>query len=224
MALTDVDSWLHTAGYEYHCFVSYPRMKKPDGSTDAGHPINLCAREDALALHRRLGFSIPQPRVFHDSQIGGGIAWEMELRRALCRSVAMVAICANIYYHPSHNWCGLEWATMDALARHRLRGSSLLGIFPLILKREGALPPPVAACQWQEIFGASLTRSYYTTKAFNQKIDDVVNHIEQVADVIRGRGAQGGCGQIEFPTTSAFDGWRPTDPAFPLTGGRARSE
>src|ERR1051325_158315 len=136
MSLGQLDRWLQHAGYEYHCFVSYPRIMNAAGTIDDEHPINQCAHQVRDELVRQLGYSVPTPRVFLDVELGGGVNWELRIQQALCRSVVMVAICAGIYYHPSHNWCGLEWAAMDALGRRRLRDSDLLAIFPMMLKRE----------------------------------------------------------------------------------------
>jgi hypothetical protein len=219
MALSQLDQWLRQAGYEYHCFVSYPRIKKADGSIDAAHPINQCAREVRDALVRHLAFSVPEPKVFLDLDMSGGTDWEARLRTALCRSVVMVAICAGIYYHPSHRWCGLEWAAMDALGRRRLRDSDLLAIFPLMLKREKSLPPAVGVTQWGgDLTGAALSRRYYSTISFSRNIEDVVAHIERVADAIRARNETSRCGEFHFPQTSAFAEWQADSAEFPLTG------
>jgi hypothetical protein len=221
MPLGQLDRWLNEAGYEYHAFVSYPRIKKADGTPDVEHPINLCARQVRDALVRQLAYSVPNPRVFLDVEMGGGVDWERRLQRALCRSVVMVAICAGIYYHPSHAWCGLEWAAMDALGRRRLRDSELLAIFPLMLKRERSLPPAaVRVPQWADVSGAALSRRYYSTKSFGRNIEEVVTHVERVAETIHARDEACGCGQFEFPQTSAFADWQPEAPEFPLTGSR----
>jgi len=219
MPLSQLDQWLGTAGYEYHCFVSYPRITTSDGTIDDEHPINHCAKEVRDALVRQLGYSIPTPRVFLDIEMRGGVNWEMRIQQALCRSVVMVAICAGIYYHPSHRWCGLEWAAMDALGRRRLRNSDLLPIFPLMLKRERSVPPAVRTPQWADVSGAALSRRYYRTKSFYRSIEDVVGHIERVAEAIQARNERCGCGQFDFPQTSAFAEWQAQGQEFPLTGG-----
>jgi hypothetical protein len=219
MPLSQLDQWLGTAGYEYHCFVSYPRITTPDGTIDDEHPINHCAKQVRDALVRQLGYSVPTPRVFLDIEMRGGVNWEMRIQQALCRSVVMVAICAGIYYHPSHRWCGLEWAAMDALGRRRLRDSDLLAIFPLMLKRERSLPPAaVRIPQWADVSGAALSRRYYRTKSFYRSIEDVVAHIERVAEAIQARNEGCGCGQFDFPQKSAFADWQSQGQDFPLTG------
>jgi len=219
MPLGHLDQWLRDAGFEYHCFVSYPRITRPDGAIDDEHPINQCAQEVRDALLQQLGYSVPAPSVFLDIELRGGVNWEMKIQRALCRSVVMVAICSGIYYHPSHEWCGLEWAAMDALGRKRLRDSDLLAIFPMMLKRERSLPPAaVRIPQWADVSGAAVSRRYYRTKSFYRNIEDVVSHIERVAEAIQARNEGCGCGQFDFPRTSAFADWQSHGQAFPLTG------
>jgi hypothetical protein len=221
MPLSQIEQWLHEAGYEYHCFVSYPRIKTRDGSVDSEHPINVCAGQVRDALERCLSFSIPNPQVFLDVGMGGGVDWERTLRRALCRSLVMVPICSDIYFHPSHSWCGMEWAAMDALGDCRLQGSNLRPIFPLMIKRDKALPPVAARVpQWGDVSGAALSRRYYSTKAFSQCIHGVVAHIERVAEALCERDIRSGCEQFAFPQTSAFVDWQSSRQEFPLTGGR----
>lgn len=219
MPLGHLDQWLRDAGFEYHCFVSYPRITRPDGAMDDEHPINQCAQEVRDALLQQLGYSVPAPRVFLDVELRGGVNWEMKIQQALCRSVVMVAICSGIYYHQSHEWCGLEWAAMDALGRKRLHDSDLLAIFPMMLKRERSLPPAaVRIPQWTDVSGAAVSRRYYRTKSFYRNIEDVVTHIERVAEAIQARNEGCGCGQFDFPRTSAFADWQSHGQAFPLTG------
>jgi hypothetical protein len=218
MPLSQLDQWLQNAGYEYHCFVSYPRITTPDGAIDDEHPINYCAKQVRDALVRQLGFSVPAPRVFLDVEMRGGVNWEVRVQQALCRSVMMVAICAGIYYHASHRWCGLEWAAMDALGRKRLRDSDLLAIFPMMLKKERSLPAAVGVTQRADVSGAAASRRYYRTKAFYRNIEDVVTHLEHVAEAIQARNEGCGCGQFVFPQTSAFADWQAQGQDFPLTG------
>jgi hypothetical protein len=224
MSIARLEQWLKDeGGYEYHCFVSYPRIKKPDGTIDDRHPINECAQQVRDALIRHLGSSFNQPRVFLDTGMGGGADWEKTLRGALCRSLVMVAICADIYYHPAHAWCGLEWAAMDALRARRIPDSDLRTIVPLMIKKVSdvsLLPPAVRVPQWRDVSGGAVSRRYYTTKAFQECILDVVAHIEKVAGLIAEGGVLSGCTKFDFPQTSAFADWRPAPAAFPFQGGR----
>jgi hypothetical protein len=125
MTLTpNIEQWLQEAGYEYHCFISWPHTENKE--------ITDCARHIRDAITNDLALSVPEPRVFLDeTAIVAGNEWPLSLRNALCKSIAMVAICAPIYYHPAHEWCGLEWAAMAMLGQRRLpneeiqqRGSS----------------------------------------------------------------------------------------------------
>lgn len=224
MSITKLDDWLKGAGYEYHCFVSYPRIKNDDGSIDEGHAINQCALQVKRALVSQLKASIPEPKVFLDRDMGGGADWERKMERALCRSVVMVAICADIYYHPSHPWCGREWAAMDSLGGRRLRGSGLRAIVPLMFKAGKSVPDVVRAPNWSDVSGASASRRYYSTRAFNNCINEVVTHIERVAEVIAERQALSRCKRFSLPAESAFAEWQAERPGFPLTGGRRPCE
>lgn len=214
-----IEQWLKDLGYEYHCFVSYPRIRKADGSIDHAHPINQCALRVKEAVEQGLSFSIPQPKVFLDVEIGGGTDWERKLRGSLCRSVVMVAVCASIYYHPSHRWCGLEWAAMDALAARRLPGHDLRTIVPLIIKVETSLPEAVLKPQYIDISRAWVQGTrYYSTNKFREHMGQVVAHIEKVAEAITKNNAPTNCGQFEFPEQSAFADWQPKGPGFPFHG------
>src|SRR5262245_25005263 len=123
----NIEQWLEKAGYGYHCFISWPHAKNKD--------LKDCARNVKTLVEQTLALSIPKPRVFLDeTEIPGGAEWQETLRRALCKSVAMVSICAPIYYHSSHKWCGLEWAAMDMLSQRRLVGEGVKAIIPIIVR------------------------------------------------------------------------------------------
>jgi hypothetical protein len=218
MSITpQVEQGLKELGYQYHCFVSYPRIRGADGSIDSEHPISQCALQLKDAIERGLSFSIPAPRVFVDVRMGGGVDWDLTLKRALCESLVMVAVCASIYYHPSHKWCGMEWAWMDALGSRRLPNDELRTIVPLIIKVESSLPEAVLKPQYIDISRAWVQgKRYYSTNKFREHVGQIVAHIERVAEAITRRGSRTDCRAFDFPQESAFAGWEPAGQAFPF--------
>jgi hypothetical protein len=100
------ERWLSSAGYRYHCFISWPHSPNPD--------LKQWALSLKEGICRELAYHFNAPRIFLDeAEITGGADWERSLRTALCHSLSLVAVCAPIYFHPVHEWCGLEWAAMD---------------------------------------------------------------------------------------------------------------
>src|SRR6185295_11253799 len=115
MSITPADEqWLLNAGYRYHCFISWPHI-----ANDLY--VTQCVRRVKAEIEQRLSlFNFSKPAVFIDETgIPGGAQWKRTLRSALCTSVTMVAICHPMYYHPQHEWCGLEWAAMALLGEQR---------------------------------------------------------------------------------------------------------
>jgi hypothetical protein len=214
-----VEQWLKEAGYKYHCFISYPRIKNEDGSDDKSHPISQCARGVREAVLQGLKFSIPNPRVFLDSEeVRSGVDWEQTLREALCKSLVMVAICAGIYYHPDHLWCGLEWAAMDDLGKKRLPENKLLAIIPVMVKIEKPIPPTVERPQWVDISGMIAQKPQFRPSNDFKRIiiRQVVRHIEDVAEAIFRQGIKTDCAHFTFPNKSAFADWQPVSQAPPF--------
>jgi len=206
----DIEQWLKQAGYEYHCFISYPRV--------ANKEMRECAQQVKQAIINDLSLSIDEPKVFLDeSSIPGGTAWEQKLKEALCQSVSMAALCAGIYYRPKHKWCGLEWAAMDSLCERRLPGSHLRTIIPLIVKVESSIPEVVLKTQCIDISSVMLQgRRYFNTKEFRGRIKEVVRHIEAVAVAIAANQARSNCKKFQFPTISAFTNWQPVEQPAPF--------
>jgi len=205
-----IDKWLKDkAGYKYHCFISYPRIKNDDGSDDKNHPITQCARGIKSAIKQNLKYSITTPQVFLDVEdISPGVDWDQALKEALCGSLVMVAICAAIYYDDS-KYCGLEWAAMDSLGAKRLPDDKLLSIVPVLVKRESSYPPTVQRPQWIDISGVIAQKwRFRPTDYFNQEIIRVVGHIERVAETLYQKKIKTDCVQFEFPSKSAFADWQ----------------
>jgi hypothetical protein len=200
----DVVQWLQNAGYEHHCFISWPHVESND--------VKDCARNVKRMIREYLSISVSRPEVFLDEDgIPGGAEWEETLRRKLCRSVTMVAICAPIYYDSSHKWCGLEWAAMDMLSTIRLAGEGFKAIIPLIIRirEDEPLPEAVANLQYFDFSRIMTTgRGYYKTKECRENIRDIVNRIDDIAVTLANRQAQAACDKFQIPTESAFAGYQ----------------
>lgn len=211
MSLTpQIEQWLELAGYEYHCFISWPHTDNKD--------ITDCARHVKNAIENRLALSIPNPRVFLDeTSITAGNEWPLSLRRALCKSVAMVAICAPIYYHPAHEWCGLEWAAMATLGQKRLPTDETHGIIPLLIRRSAVLPKAISRIQHIDL--SSLTvrgRRYYTTQEFKVKVNEIGDTIERIAAALAQNQSEPNCENFQFPSSSAFSDYQPQTQPLPF--------
>jgi hypothetical protein len=170
MSITFVDQWLQNAGYEYHCFISWPHTKDTD--------VSDCAKYVKDRIEQSLASLVPNPKVFID-ETGITVAddWEETLGRALCRSVAMVAICTPMYYHREHRWCGIEWATMHALSAKRLPGKNFKAIIPLLARKSDPLPQAVQKVQYADL-SKILTRSrrFHTTNEFRERMQTVTDN------------------------------------------------
>jgi hypothetical protein len=152
----EIENWLRGPGaYENHCFISWPHTINRD--------ITECAQTIRDSIREVLATSFHEPTVFLDEiGITGGADWQLKLRRALCRSVSMVAICAPIYYRPEHNWCGLEWAAMEQLSSTRLRGHDFKTIIPVMVRKSDPLPSVVSRVQYIDLSKVQLQgRRYY---------------------------------------------------------------
>jgi len=206
----ELEHWLRDAGYEYHCFVSWPHTIDSE--------ITGCALHVRDVIQQTLARDIPDPRVFLDeTHLLPGTEWSLALRAALCRSVTMVAICAPIYYDSTHHWCGREWAFMYSLSRARLAGHDFTTIIPLIFRMSSELPEPVKALQYVDISKVQVRgRRYYNTIEFRSHIQDIVTRIEQVATALRANGALAGCEELPPPPTSAFSNYSVPRQPFPL--------
>jgi hypothetical protein len=211
MAITpDVEKWLQDAGYEYHCFISWAHTGNED--------MTECARRVKDAIEKELSLFIPSPKVFLDEVgITGGADWRTTLMRALCKSIVMVAVCAPIYYHPSHKWCGQEWAAMDMLGQKRLPGEDFRLIIPIIVRMSDPLPVTVSEIQYIDFSRVTIRgRSYYRTIEFREKIRDIIDRIEQIALAIVRNQSKADCEQFQFPSEPAFSKYQEKSRPFPL--------
>jgi hypothetical protein len=213
MSITYVQEWLRDAGYEYHCFISYPRISNDD--------MAECARRVKESIEKELTYLVRKPNIFLDTSIEGGMDWEKRLTSALCHSLTMVALCSPIYYHQEHKWCGLEWAAMDSLAQKRLPGADVRTIIPLIVRISSPLPDPVARIQYIDISRVTIKgRRYYNTQEFRLRIKEVVNTIEKIALTVAQNQVATDCNCFEFPVDSAFADWHPALPSHPFRSNK----
>jgi hypothetical protein len=206
-----VEKWLREEGaYENHCFVSWPHTINRD--------ITECAQSIRRSILEELATSFHDPQVFlDDSEICCGTAWEMRLRRALCKSVSMVAICAPIYYRPEHQWCGLEWAAMEHLSSIRLPGRDLTAIIPVMVRRSDPLPSAISGVQYIDFSRVTIQgRRYFTFPEFRRKIHQIVTHIELVAEELWRNNSRANCDLFQFPSKSAFSDYTVPAQRFPL--------
>ena len=193
----DVERWLEAAGYEHHCFISYPRIRNVE--------MQDCAKRVRDSIEKDLSYVIDSPKVFLDDHIPGGADWEARLRQSLCRSISMIALCSPMYFHPMHRWCGLEWAAMDHLSALRLPGKDFRTIIPLIVRESAALPQAVSKIQYIDISRVTLKgRRYYNTNEYRSRIRDVVDRIGAIAIAIAEAQVVTDCDAFTFPATSAF--------------------
>jgi hypothetical protein len=205
-----IERWLYQAGYENHCFISWPHTQNKE--------ITDCARQIKQAIESKLAALVPTPSVFLDETgITAGDIWPEVLRRALCKSIAMVAICAPIYYHPSHEWCGLEWAAMDSLSAQRLPGAQFKAIIPVMVRKSELLPAAVSGGQYIDASRVMISgRHYFGTREFHLKVEEIVQKIERIAEAIAQNQAVTNCDRFQFPTESAFLDYAAQAQPFPF--------
>jgi hypothetical protein len=205
----EVENWLsQQGGYEHHCFISWPHTQDDD-LTDLALTVQA-------VIQRKLAASFARPAVFLDKQIQGGDVWQNRIRRALCRSVSMVAICAPVYYHPDHEWCGREWAAMEMISDLRLRGKDFKTIIPLMYKVSNPLPPAVSNIQYIDVSRVFLLgRRYYNLTEFRAKIQQIVTSIEKIAEELWRSQTRADCEAFQIPP-SAFLQYAAPPAAFPI--------
>src|ERR1041384_923033 len=201
--MPDLHEWLQQAGYEHYSFISWPHTDNRE--------ITDCAQYISKALVSSLCYSISKPSVFIDERITGGAKWPDQLKHALCKSVTMVAICAPLYYDTEHPWCGLEWAAMDVLNNKRIPAAEFHSIIPVLTRNDHALPDVVSQLKYIDVSGVFTTgRRYFSTKEFRQKLGQIVQRIESVAEALANKNSVAQCDQFEMPNASAFLGYSRT--------------
>jgi hypothetical protein len=204
-----LEQWLINSGYEYHCFISWPHTKNKH--------LTECARRLKEAIEESLALSIASPKVFLDEDVYGGADWQETLLRSLCRSVSMVSICAPIYYHPLHNWCGLEWAAMHGLSTQRIPNAEFKTIIPVLIKKDDSLPEAISQIQYIDISSGMVRgRRYYSTNDFRGKVEQIVDRIEQIARALQSNSSITSCEQFPPPPCSAFANHQTQGEQFPF--------
>jgi hypothetical protein len=207
----DEEEWLRQAGYEYYSFVSWPHTNDKD--------VSDFARRVSEDLEGRLSGLISGARVFFDGAVfKPGDIWPQALRDALCRSISMVAVCAPMYYHPQHRWCGLEWEAMRVLGGSRLQGNTFGSIIPVVARIRGPLPDAVTKIVQYHDFSDVMTYSAspYRTNEYKQMIGTIADRIVDVAEAIAVNERTPDCEQFQFPDVSAFDGYMPREQPSPF--------
>ncbi len=198
LSLSDVEDWLQDAGYEYYCFISWPHTKN--------QAITDCANFLKESLEENLADTIDKPKVFLDqSHIKGGDDWQKIIIQALCRSVVLVAVCAPVYYKPSHKWCGLEWAGMQNLGEKRLPKEDFHTIIPIMVRKNDPLPDPVSKIQYFD-FSRVLTLGvkFFDTSEYRVMVEGIRRRIEQVAIALKNNESLADCEEFSLPSESAF--------------------
>jgi hypothetical protein len=211
MTLThQTEHWLQEAGYEYQCFISWPRTQNPD--------ITGCARMLKQNIQEWLALSFSKPMVFLDeTDVVGGDDWETKMRNALCRSIVLVAVCAPIYYHPSHKWCGIEWATMQELSRKRLPAVDFHAIIPLIIRGTENIPEPVKKIQYHDMSGLIASgKRYFKTRRYREIMDKIIMRIEEIAVTLSEKNVNADCENFEFASESAFSNFQARQQPMPF--------
>jgi hypothetical protein len=152
-----------------------------------------------------------------ETTIVAGNEWPLSLRSALCKSVAMVAVCAPIYYHPAHEWCGLEWAAMAMLGQTRLPNEETKTIIPIVIRASNILPQVVSRIQYVDLSSVSIRgRRYYNTQEFKSKVKGITESIEKIAVALAHNQAKPNCELFQFPSSSAFADYQPQSQPLPF--------
>ncbi len=194
---------LRDAGYEYHCFISWPRTKNS--------AITHCAKTLKEEITGFLSQTIVEPKVFLDeSSIDPGQDWARRIITALCRSVTMVAVCAPIYYRPEKPWCGREYAAMWELSKVRLPGSDRAAVIPVITRLSDPLPEKVEHIQYVDISTNIMrSRNPFNDDEGYRKLMAICTNVEKIAVAVARAGVRADCDGFRLPDVSAFDQYQP---------------
>jgi hypothetical protein len=208
----DLVQWLASAGYRHLATVSWPHVFNSS--------MQGWARTTQAALERELNNLLGRSSVFLDeTHIQIGDDWQSRLSGDLCRSVAMVAVCAPPYFSAQHPWCGVEWAAMRRLSERRLGGEPDGLILPLLFRGfhpTGAAPAALAATQFHDVSNLVITPTFSKTRRWTLAVRQVAERIVEVAEALRARGAAADCTDFELPVDSVFADYCPPSPVAPL--------
>jgi len=211
--------WIEKAGFRHSCFISWPSRSGPKVK-------KLVAKLKQAIEEEAPTYGLPAS-VFSDADIPTGTSWEAKMSRALCESIAMIAICGPEYYNS--DWCGREWAGMLLLAQRRL-GPDECAILPLVeqilrssstsgLMQLEILPPPVK--KFQCIADLSQIRLRRRNYEESDEFDDIIRRatarICEIALQLAKRGSRAAdCGSFVLPVESSFSGFRQAAQRFPF--------
>ena len=217
MALTEqnIANRLQSLGYEYFCFISWPHI--------GDREVTACAKKLKEEIENRLKSLYFDPKVFIDySDIKGGMEWKKFIRKALLKSIAMVAVCAPIYYSETHKWCGYEWAFMDLLSKRRFPNESLPLIIPVMVRGEiKELPDVVLKKNPIDVTKIlSKGRHYYDTNEFRNRLEEIINNIKKISSFIALNQIKPDCGNFKLPKQSAFAGYHEKNQSLPFRSGQ----
>jgi hypothetical protein len=212
MITLEVEKFLLSSGYEYYCFISWPRS--------GNRELTECAKRLKEEIENGLKSIVDAPKVFIDDiGLKGGDEWERIITKALCKSIAMVAICAPIYYHSVHKWCGLEWAGMDMLSRIRFPNEDFTSVIPVIVRTSDTLPKSVSKKQYIDISRVLIQgRRYYTTIEFRKKVEEILKQIQKIASCIAKYQIKANCEEFKLPAESAFLDYHTENQSLPFRG------
>ena len=170
------------------------------------------------ALEGRLASIFTNPKIFLDeSDLSVGDVWDKKIKHELCKSMSMIAICAPIYYHPDHKWCGLEWAAMEALSDRRLQNVNYKSIMPVMIRKSDPLPNAISRVQYIDFSRATLQGPrYYKYAEFRQNLEKIVQRIREIILELGQCQTVAGCEDFVFPGNSAFDDYATPKQGFPL--------
>jgi hypothetical protein len=175
-----------------------------------------CCNRIKHGIEQMLYDSVPEPKVFFDEQdVPEGGRWHQATARALCKSVAMVAICVPVYYHFERG--GLEWAAMEVLSESRLPGEDFTAIIPVTLRVRGPVPKRVARIRSFDMSRAKVRgKRYYNHSDFREKMLRISEQIQKIAFVTACNGVVADCEDFDLPTQSAFSGCGTKRQRFPF--------
>jgi hypothetical protein len=195
MITDEAQRWLGENGFRHYCFVSYPYTGEPE--------LEDCAAQVKTYIERELKFHGVDSGVYvAKTDIPPGAEWPDDLRENLCGSIAMVAILMRAYVR--HEWCGIEWAAMEALGKARLPNTPIKTIIPLRF-RQTELPPSASVLQEIDISQQLMQgKRYYSTNHFRKQASRIVEQILEIANLIHRNRCRAEVKDFVLPKLSAF--------------------
>lgn len=188
---------LRDAGFRHYAFISYPHT---DGAMKAfAHKFHRHFDELLRRNLRPLSQDPAMDRVFIDRHdIPPGAQWQATLAEALCRSVAMIALCVPMYANSA--WCGREWQAMVELGATRFPPA----FNPIFVVRLGELELHETINRIQQFrFPNRGLRWLDRSKDFDMCLQSALDHVRRASEVCVGRASD--CTGYRLPERSAFE-------------------